>query len=142
MFPFDPPKDIKKPKVFWCFQGDQKGTLVRKGLRSSEYLDESNCKQVIFFQGIFKVFTWADMFRISLNGGFFVLASRGVFLAIFQSKFCSHSKDDDDDDDDDELFLKNDWLTKGVKPYLLDYKPSVFWWFHGGWKLIISLKFA
>ena len=26
MFPFD------LPKVFWCFQGDQKGTLGRKGL--------------------------------------------------------------------------------------------------------------
>ena len=25
--------------------------------------------------------------------------------------------DDDDDDDDDELFLRNVWPTKGVKPY-------------------------
>ena len=32
MFPFDPPENIRKPKVFWCFQGDQKGTLGRKGL--------------------------------------------------------------------------------------------------------------
>ena len=23
IFPFDPPKNIRKPKVFWCFQGDQ-----------------------------------------------------------------------------------------------------------------------
>ena len=31
MFPFDPPENIRKPKVFWCFQGDQKRTLGRKG---------------------------------------------------------------------------------------------------------------
>ena len=30
MFPFDPPENIRKPKVFWCFQGDLKGTLGRK----------------------------------------------------------------------------------------------------------------
>ena len=29
MFSFDPPENIKKPKVFWCFQGDQKKTLGR-----------------------------------------------------------------------------------------------------------------
>ena len=32
MFPFDPPENIRKPKVFWCFQGDQKRTLGRKRL--------------------------------------------------------------------------------------------------------------
>ena len=32
MFPFDPPENIRKPKVFWCFQGDQNGTLGSKGL--------------------------------------------------------------------------------------------------------------
>ena len=32
MFPFDPPENIRKPLVFWCFQGDQKETLERKGL--------------------------------------------------------------------------------------------------------------
>ena len=32
MFPSDPPETIRKPKVFWCFQGDQKGTLGRKVL--------------------------------------------------------------------------------------------------------------
>ena len=32
-FPFDPPENIRKPKVFWCFLGDQKGTLRSKGLR-------------------------------------------------------------------------------------------------------------
>ena len=32
MFSFDPPKNIGKPKVFGCFQGDQKGALGRKGL--------------------------------------------------------------------------------------------------------------
>ena len=33
MFPFDPPEYIRKLKVFWCFQGDQKGTLGSKGLK-------------------------------------------------------------------------------------------------------------
>ena len=33
MFPFDPPENIRKSLVFWCFQGDQKGILGRKGLR-------------------------------------------------------------------------------------------------------------
>ena len=28
------PENLKKPKVFWCFQGDQKGALERKGLIS------------------------------------------------------------------------------------------------------------
>ena len=32
LFPFDPPENIRKPLVFWCFQGDQKGTLERKPL--------------------------------------------------------------------------------------------------------------
>ena len=32
MFPFDPPENIRKPLVFLCFQGDQKGTLGSKGL--------------------------------------------------------------------------------------------------------------
>ena len=31
MFPFDPPENIRKPCVFWCFQGDQQET-VRKAL--------------------------------------------------------------------------------------------------------------
>ena len=32
MFYFDPYESIKKPKVFWYFQGDQKETLGRKEL--------------------------------------------------------------------------------------------------------------
>ena len=35
MFPFDLPENIRKSKVFWYFQGDQKGTLGRKGSNSS-----------------------------------------------------------------------------------------------------------
>ena len=31
-FSFDLPEDIRNLKVFWCFQGDQIGTLGRKGL--------------------------------------------------------------------------------------------------------------
>ena len=33
MFPIDPPENIRKVKIFWCYQGDQKGTSGRKGLR-------------------------------------------------------------------------------------------------------------
>ena len=32
MFHFVPSENIRKSKVFWCFQGDQKETLGRKGL--------------------------------------------------------------------------------------------------------------
>ena len=30
MFPFDPPENIRKPKVLQCFKGDQKKTLEKK----------------------------------------------------------------------------------------------------------------
>ena len=33
MFPFDPLENIRKPKIFWCFHGYQKGTLGRKRLK-------------------------------------------------------------------------------------------------------------
>ena len=33
MFPFDLSENIRKPLVFLCFQGDQKETLGRKGLK-------------------------------------------------------------------------------------------------------------
>ena len=36
MFPFDPLENISKALVF-CFQGDQKGTLERKGLKKISY---------------------------------------------------------------------------------------------------------
>ena len=32
IFPSDTPKNIRKPEVFLCFLGDQKGTMGRKGL--------------------------------------------------------------------------------------------------------------
>ena len=41
MFPFDPPESFRKPKVFWCFQGGQKGTLRRKGLNEELSIDPS-----------------------------------------------------------------------------------------------------
>ena len=31
-FPFHPPENIVKSKLFWCFQGNQKGTFWRKRL--------------------------------------------------------------------------------------------------------------
>ena len=33
MFHFNPPENIRKCLVFWCFQGDQKVTLGRYGLK-------------------------------------------------------------------------------------------------------------
>ena len=33
IFSFNPPENIRILKVFWCFQGDQRGTLGRKGLK-------------------------------------------------------------------------------------------------------------
>ena len=46
MFPSDPPEKIRKPKVFLCFQRDQKETLERNGVKVvsfflSNYLDHS-----------------------------------------------------------------------------------------------------
>ena len=37
MFPFDHPKNIREPLVFWCSQGDQKGILGTKGLTSNKF---------------------------------------------------------------------------------------------------------
>ena len=36
MLPFDPRENIRKPLIFWCFEGDQKKTLGRNGLRMYE----------------------------------------------------------------------------------------------------------
>ena len=33
VFPFDPPENIRKPLVFGCFEGNQKGVLGRKVLK-------------------------------------------------------------------------------------------------------------
>ena len=38
MFPFDPPENIIKPKIFKCLKGDQKGTSGRNGLKSNEVI--------------------------------------------------------------------------------------------------------
>ena len=37
MLPFDPPENIRKPKVFWYFQGDQKGDIGKKGVKRCRY---------------------------------------------------------------------------------------------------------
>ena len=47
MFPFDPPENIRKPKVFWCFQGDQKGTFGRKGLTLRNNVPLKNNYEII-----------------------------------------------------------------------------------------------
>ena len=43
MFPFGLPENIRKTLVF-CFQGDQNGTLGRKGLKDmAKYVADINC---------------------------------------------------------------------------------------------------
>ena len=39
VLPFDPPENIRKPLVFWCFQVDQKGTLGRKRVMKSNIVE-------------------------------------------------------------------------------------------------------
>ena len=55
MFPYDPPENIRKPKVFCCFQGDQKGTLGRKGLFAVFAI---NFEQISFLLVLFT--TWKN----------------------------------------------------------------------------------
>ena len=38
MFPFDPPENIRKSNIFWCFQEDQKETLEGKWLNFNGYM--------------------------------------------------------------------------------------------------------
>ena len=50
MFSFDPPENIRKPKVFWCFQGGSEGKIgkkmvnlcVRLKFQNLSYFMESN----------------------------------------------------------------------------------------------------
>ena len=37
MFPYEPPENNRKPKVFWCFQGDLKGNFGTKTYNYSKY---------------------------------------------------------------------------------------------------------
>ena len=43
-FPFVPPKNIKKPLVYWYFQGDQQGTLGIKSLTETFWKKKKNCR--------------------------------------------------------------------------------------------------
>ena len=45
MFPFDRSENIGKPKVFWCFQGDQKEILGREGLSNVSFPGHGFCLQ-------------------------------------------------------------------------------------------------
>ena len=50
MFPFDPRENIRKAKVFLCFQGDQKETLGRKGLnKSASFVIRKKLCGILFF---------------------------------------------------------------------------------------------
>ena len=55
MFPFD-------PKVFWCFQGDQNGTLRRNGLLRA--ISEKNGEDYTPDVAVFKVFLFNRLYCI------------------------------------------------------------------------------
>ena len=60
MLPFDPSENIRKPLVFKCFQGDQKGALVRKGLKLAK-LDIS-----IYIKVIMPYFNFKNCFTYQI----------------------------------------------------------------------------
>ena len=65
MFFFDSPGNIRKSKVFWCFQRDQKATLERKGLKSKWKL---SCSVSINWPETFlNLFHVTDHFRYPLK---------------------------------------------------------------------------
>ena len=49
MVPFDPPENTRKPKIFWCFKGDQKGTLGRKRSRCQKRFISKNWESFSHF---------------------------------------------------------------------------------------------
>ena len=76
MFPFDSPENIRKPSIFWCFQGDQKGTLGRKGSSSYAFGNTLSCfgKTVNEVNKMLKsdcnlVISWFHKNRVLLNPG-------------------------------------------------------------------------
>ena len=77
MFHFDPPENIRKSKVFWCFQRDQKRTLGRKGLSNS------NIERV----GVFKTQSNISFVDVQLDSNyasvFFKKSNRNAFHPFF-----------------------------------------------------------
>ena len=59
IFPFNPPENMRKPMVFWCFQEAQKRTLGRKRLIKIQHGGGgySNCSTkkwlILFMSGSF-----------------------------------------------------------------------------------------
>ena len=49
MSPFYTPENDRKPKVFWCFQGDKMRTLARNGLSLFISLYNINVTKVMFW---------------------------------------------------------------------------------------------
>ena len=64
MFSFDPPENIQKPVVFWCFQGCQKGIFGRKALNllilhfytEEEKTLKENYKPISILQNLSKLY--------------------------------------------------------------------------------------
>lgn len=56
-FPFVPPKNIKKPLIYWYFQGDQQGTLGIKSLTETFWKKklQTLCMQLYFKRPLLKV---------------------------------------------------------------------------------------
>ena len=72
MFPFDSPENIRKPLVFWCFQGNQKGTLGRKGFMLESFVMlcpfikdfENRMSLIVSFVNLcylFRKYTWVSL---------------------------------------------------------------------------------
>ena len=65
MFPFDPPENIRKILFSWCFQGDQKGTLGRKGVK--RVLLNCSSERVLLFNMIFLENTFYNFVVVELS---------------------------------------------------------------------------
>ena len=60
MFPFDLPENIRKPLVFWSFQGDQKGKVGRKRL---------TCKMNILILNPYRYYNTKEIWHESKREG-------------------------------------------------------------------------
>ena len=57
MFLFDPPENFRKPKVFRCFPGDQKGTLGRKVLMK-DYVNFIDWIELYWLRPVSTGYSW------------------------------------------------------------------------------------
>ena len=75
MFPFDPPENIRKPLVFWSFQGDQKGKVGRKRL---------TCKMNILILNPYRYYNTKELWHESKGEG---MASNLLLASIISTRW-------------------------------------------------------